>query len=475
MDILSFQNFYLVGIKGVAMASLVQCLLDAGKHVSGSDLAEDFVTQGLLKQLPIKIEVGFDQPIPDGVDCLIYTAAHHGKNNPQVQAALAKNIPVYSQAEALGSLFNQKQGIAVCGVGGKSTVSAMITWILSQVLGNDQLSYSIGVGNIPGLNKTGQWRADSHYFVAEADEYVTNPEEIKEGEPLQPRFSYLHPLVTVCTNLKFDHPDAYQNFDQTQQTFKEFFNQINLSGTLVINADDENLVKLAEIVDSDLQLRIITFAKKNQADIQLIKYQSQAGQTISHILSGQTFTLTLQVPGQYNVMNALAAIAACQAVGIAIGQSIQALASFNSTMRRFEHIGNKNGVEYYDDYAHHPSELRAVIKALQEWHPQQRVVVAFQPHTYSRTKQLFTEFAQALATADEVVLLDIFASARESFDPSVNCDQLVDQVKKIKPSTKISNLKSIDALAQFCKAELKNGDVLITLGAGDIYQVHQLI
>jgi UDP-N-acetylmuramate--alanine ligase len=473
MDILAYQNFYLVGIKGVAMTSLAQCLIDAGKQVSGSDLAESFVTQNLLDRLAIKIDTNFDQDLPHSVDCVIYTAAHHGKNNPQVQLALKRDLPVFSQAEALGSLFNQKQGVAVCGVGGKSTVSAMITWILEQV--GVQPSFSVGVGNIPGLDKTGQWRADSQYFVAEADEYVINPEEIRAGEPPKPRFSYLQPQVTVCTNLKFDHPDVYRDFNQTKETFTTFFNQIKPGGALIINNDDPNLVELTRQLDHKTRYTIISFSEQNPADIQLISYQSEEGKTISQIRADQNYTLTLKIPGKYNVMNALAALSACNAIGVSFDQAIAALATFKSTMRRFEYVGNKNGVEYYDDYAHHPSEIKAVIQAIKEWYPQRKIVVAFQPHTYSRTKQLFTEFAQALATAPNVILLDIFASARESFDPSIKCDQLVTAVKEIAADMAITNLKTIDQLAIFCKTELQPNDVMITLGAGDIYQVHQLI
>ncbi len=473
MDILSYQNFYLVGIKGVAMTSLAQCLLDAGKKVSGSDLEDDYVTQGILASLPIRVDTNFNQPLPAQTDCVIYTAAHQGKNNPQVQLAIKQQLSVYSQAEALSSLFNQQLGIAVCGVGGKSTVSAMIAWILTQV--GAKPSFSIGVGNVSGLNKTGQWRADSQYFVAEADEYVTNPEAVRVGEPPIPRFSYLKPQVSVCTNLKFDHPDVYQNFTQTQAVFKKFFSQIRSKGTLVINGDDKHLSTLANQVRSELEIQILSFAENNPAEIRLINYQSQAGQTVSHIWADQEYILTLKIPGKYNVMNALAAMTACRAVGVPIEQSILALASFQSTMRRFEYLGQKNGVEYYDDYAHHPSELIAVIKAIQEWYPDRRIVIAFQPHTYSRTKQLFNEFSLALATAQEVILLDIFASAREKFDQSISSDQLVNQLQQVDPQVKVENLHTLVNLAEFCQTELKSGDVLITLGAGDIYQVHDLI
>ncbi len=472
-DLLQYSVFYLIGIKGVAMTALAQCLLDAGKHVRGSDVEEKFVTQSILDQRHIQIDSGFDSELPADVECVIYTAAHQGHFNHQVQQALEKNLPTLSHAEALGSLFNQKQGIAVCGVGGKSTTSAMITWILEKT--GHQPSFAIGVGNIPGLEKTGQWTADSQYFVAEADEYVTDPSAPSRGEEITPRFTFLRPVITVCTNLKFDHPDVYRDFNHTQQVFKNFFDQVREGGWLIVNADDEFLnEELPKLQRSGRNA--YSYGTNQNAHFQLTDYQATSGRTIgSFSFAGQVYTLELQIPGKFNLMNALAAVAAAKVAGVEINQATEALKSFRSTMRRSEFIGEKNGVKYYDDYAHHPNEVKNIIQAFKEWFPTQKVVVAFQSHTFSRTKALFDDFVDAFATADEVVMIDIFASAREAFDESVTSEMLCQAIQEKYPQVKAHNLKTLKELAQYLMTTLKPGDVCLTIGAGDIYQVHNLV
>ncbi len=450
--ILDYNTFYLVGIKGVAMTSLAQCLVDADKKVIGSDVAEEFVTQPILDKLNIHIDTSFQTEIPNDVNCVIYTAAHQAQDNPQVVQAKEKNIQTLTHAEALADLFNAKKGIAVCGVGGKSTVSAMIAWITEK--SNNQQptanSYSIGVGDIPGLGKTGQWSADSEYFIAEADDYVIDPAAPSRGEEITPRFSFLKPYITVCTNLKFDHPDVYQDFDHTKEVFLQFFNNIKPNGILIINGDDEELVKLSQKVRDDIT--IITYSYNLQS----------------------TLNIQLSFPGKFNILNAIAAITACQQIGIEVEDGVEALKTFCSTKRRFEYIGEKHGVKYYDDYAHHPHEVKAAIEAIQQWYPNSRVVIAFQSHTYSRTKQLFDEFIDALSIAKEVVMIDIFASAREKDDPTVSSDLLVEKLEANNQRLITKNLHTIENLATYFK-QLPANTVVLTLGAGDIYKVHELI
>jgi UDP-N-acetylmuramate--alanine ligase len=473
-SLLDYSHFYLVGIKGVAMASLAQCLVDAGKKVKGSDVPEAFVTQAILDRLQIPIETTFTAELPAETECLVHTAAHQGRMNPQVQAALKQGLPVFSQAEAIASLFNQKKGVAVCGVGGKSSTSAMVTWILDKT--GREPSFSVGVGNIPGLEKTGQWRPASEYFVAEADEYVIDPTAPSRGEPLTPRFLYLKPFITICTNLKFDHPDVYRDFAHTQATYQAFFEQIKDQGMLVVNADDQPLVELATKVSQAKGYGLVTFGRNEQATISLKAFSASAGQTETRFsYQGQTHTLKLLLPGEYNAFNALAAITATQALGVPVTAAIQALATFRSTMRRAEFIGEKAGVRYYDDYAHHPNEVKSVIHAFKQWYPNQKVVAAFQSHTFSRTKALFNDFVQAFEEADEVVMIDIFASAREAYDESVSSDLLCEAIKKKYPKLAVSNVHTIAKLAEYCQTQLQPGDVLLTIGAGDIYHVHELI
>lgn len=470
MSILNYQNFYLVGIKGVAMTSMVQLLVDAQKKVSGCDVTEEFVTQKILDRLAIKIDSGFEHNIPPNIECVIFTAAHNGKFNTIVKQAVEKNIPTFSHAQAQADLFNQKKGIAVCGVGGKSTVSAMISWIFEKT--NHNPSFAVGVGNIPGLEKTAQWSNSSEYFIVEADEYVTDPSAPKRDEEITPRFSFLKPNITVCTNLKFDHPDVYKDFEHTKEIFFRFFSQIDKDGCLIINHDD-----LVHKPTTSAK-RTITFGKNVEADFSYIfkPDEQQAGTTVATIYyENNSYNLELKVPGEYNVQNALAAISACVTAGIPIKDCVQTLSSFNSTQRRFENCGTKNGVTYYDDYAHHPNEIKSAIAALNTWYKDDNKIIIFQPHTYSRTKQLLHEFVHSFKMAGEVYLLDIFASAREGFDDSISSDDIVNGIKQNFPEIKVENLHSIEKLAEFLKSSVEEGTVVLTLGAGDIYKVHDKI
>lgn len=488
--VLSFQHFYFVGIKGVALTALAQCLLDAGKSVRGSDVAEKFVTQKILDDRSIQIDTSFDVALPLDTECVIYTAAHNAQQNPQVIAAKSRNIPTFSHAEALGDLFNDSQGMAVCGVGGKSTTSAMITWILEKL--EYQPNFAIGVGNIPGLERTGQWSAQATYFVAEADEYVIDPSAPSRHEEITPRYSFMNPYVTVCTNLKHDHPDVYPTFEDTKKHYGRFFNQIKDNGTLVASLEDRSTIESLGVWQEHHERQMVWFGEDgdgnnqqlthgNQGKVFLLDTQtfsSQDGQTscvlnIPHLqFSG---TLTLKLPGLFNLRNAVAAIAACSVIGVEPSQAIASLASFHSTLRRSQFVGEKHGVKYYDDYAHHPHEVKNIVHAFREWFPEHRLVVAFQSHTFSRTKQFFADFVDAFTEASELVMIDIFPSAREAFDSTVSSDQLCETIHQKYPQLPAKNLKTLDQLARFCETELHDGDIFLTVGAGDIYQVYDRI
>jgi len=442
------------------MTSIAQILLDAGKQVFGSDLAEDFVTEPILTRLQIPIED--IQELPDfrklGVDAVIYTAAHQGIDNPQVREALQLGLPVYTQAEALAEFFNRQAGLAVCGVGGKSTVSAMVAFVLDKLAPLD-LSFSVGVGEIIGMAATGQWRAAGKYFVAEADEYVVDPSAKAKGLEITPRFAFLKPFATICTNLKYDHPDVYPDFAATRAAFAQFFKQIKSGGLLVINGDNQDLVDLAEQTKR-ADFKIITFGESEGCDFRLAN-----------------FDFELQVPGKFNLMNALAALALLTSLSFAEEKVIAALKEFRSTKRRFELVKKDDQQWHFDDYAHHPSEVLAVINTLNDKFGDDKKLIAFQPHTFSRTRQLFNDFVDALAShtrdGDEILLIDIFPSAREAFDSEMNCDLLVEAVKRKYPNCQIQNLHTIEGLAKY--VEQTPYHVFITIGAGDIYHAHELL
>lgn len=470
MSIHDYNNFFLVGIKGVAMTALAQILLDAGKNVSGSDVKEDFVTKKILNNLNLDIQTGFKSKIPEDVDCVVYTAAHKAHLNPQVKAAKKRKIKTYSHAEAQAEFFNTKRGLAVCGVGGKSTVSAMITYILEKT-GRDP-SYSVGVGNISGLNKTGRWDKDTDVFVVEADEYVTDPSAATRGEEITARFSYLEPYTTVCTNLQFDHPDVYKDFEHTKKVFFDFFKKIHENGYLVFNHRDLKHEPKTSAKE------IITFGDNPNADFFYTAQGEKNGPGInvgSIVRNRRKYELVLRVPGKYNLENAAAAIAACSTIGVSTYEAVNALRSFNSTQRRFEFIGTKKGVTYYDDYAHHPEEIKSVIQALNNWYPKSRKVIAFEPHTYSRTKELLDDFVNSFSSAQEVLFIDIFPSAREKKDNSISSDDLVKGIKNKYFSVKTQNLHTNEKLAEYFKENLEPGTVVLTVGAGNIYETHELI
>lgn len=468
MSELNHQHFHLVGIKGVAMTALAQILFDMSKEITGSDIPEDFVTAGQLKRIGVQIQSSFSDELPKDTDCVIYTAAHQSQNNPQVQKAIEMGLPTYSHAEALGLLFKEKHGIAVCGVGGKSTISAMISWVL-EITGREP-SFAVGVGSIIGLEKTGSWSEHSKHFVAEADEYVTDPTE-KDAEKRRPRFSYLKPKMIVCSNVLHDHPDVYKDLAATKKTFMSFFNSLPLGGDLILSS--------ATGTDYEIRsdIKVETYGTNEQDDFRLGKDTKVIERMIIGTLwhMGESFKLKLKVPGFFNLLNATAAFAACLKLNIPEEEILEALASFRSTKRRFEYLGEKQGVRFYDDYAHHPSELKAVITAFDQWESVSRRIVAFQPHTFSRTKALFSEFVEALSGAKELILLDIYASAREGKDYSISSAILAEAVRQSSPETKITLVSDFRALAEFYRNNLLPGDACITLGAGDIYQVHELL
>ena len=476
---------YLVGIKGVGMASLAECLLDAGLQVKGCDVAEDFVTGERLKELNIKIDQGFNHNLPKDIDVVIYTGAHQASHNPQVIEAKKRNLPTLCHAQALAELFNQQSGIAVCGVGGKSSVSAMLAWALTQL--DLKPSFCVGVGRILGLKKIGAYNSQATWFVAEADEYASNPLEVQSGQTLIPRFAYLKPQVIICTNLKFDHPDVYRDFSHTQQVFKDFFLKLKPSGTLIVNADDPKLMSIAHQVQQQRpDIRLLTYGEQSGADTQLINYSSDHGQTTSQVkVQDQLFELNLKLLGKFQVLNTLAGLtcllnlsidpARIVTVKIDPVRAVTAVTSFKSTQRRLELIGQDHGITLYDDYAHHPHEIKAVFDTLSEYYSPQKIVLVFQPHTFSRTKFLFNEFVTVLSQIPRLVLMDIFPSAREAVDYETTSLKLLDAVRSIAPNHNLDLVKNQAELYAYYQTHLKSGDVFITIGAGDIYQVFDLI
>jgi UDP-N-acetylmuramate--alanine ligase len=467
-SVFSSHTVHLVGIKGVAMTPLAQLLLDLGKKVTGSDVEEAFVTQEILDRLKIQIFNGFlSEHLGTDVDLVVYSGAHQGSKNPEVLAAKERGISCISHAEALGQVMQGKQGISVCGVGGKSTVTAMITWILEH--SGRKPSYSIGVGQAFNLGKTGAYIQDSEWFVAEADEYATDP--LVDHTP---RFMHQSPSVIVCTNLEFDHPDIYKDFEAVRLAYLKFFQKLPKSGVVVYNGNNEALRNISQELSASNSVNAIEVSDRPEATLRYATYSvSNKTATLQFSFKSKNYMLTLKVPGKFNAFNALYAVAAADAAGISVEESLAALALFTSTKRRFEYIGEKQGVAYYDDYAHHPTEIEATLLALKEWHPTGKIFAIFQSHTFSRTKSLLKEFAASFKHANEVILIDIFASAREANDPTISSDILAQEIAKA--GVPAQNLNIIEHVQSYLAEKVKPGDVVITLGAGDLYHLHEHI
>src|SRR3989344_5205676 len=400
VDLEKISHIHFVGIKGVGMCALALCAQDLGIKVTGSDIPEVFITDKVLKDRRINYQVSFSSDnLSPKPDLVITTGAHGGLKNPEVLAAKELGIPVLTQGEALAEFAEGKKIVAVCGVGGKTTTSAMIAFILEKV--GKKPSWAVGVSEIFGLGYGGKYNKEGEYFVAEADEYV-----VSIGVDNRPKFHLLSPEVIVVTNIAHDHPDIYPTFEDTLSAYQTFFEKLPQDGVLVVSQEDQHALSLAGKIG-----RKTTAYKPDDV------------------------TVKLKVPGGYNLQNAAAATAAAGALGINSDDASTALMDFKGTKRRFEIIGEtSSGAILVDDYAHHPSEIESLIKATREFYPGKKITIAFQPHTYSRTKALFDDFARALATADRACLVDIYASAREAKDESVSSEKLAGATKKLNPN-----------------------------------------
>lgn len=460
VTITSASHIHCMGIKGVGMTAAALCFQDLGIKVTGSDVEEDYVTADILKLRNIPISSGFEPAnIPDETDILVYTGAHQGVNNPQVEAAKKQGITVMSHAEAVGQLMQGKVGISICGVGGKTSTAAMLANVFDYA-GQDP-SFLIGVGKVLNLQVPGRVGEGKH-FIAEADEYIVSP-----GSDPTPRFMFQNPEIIICTNVAHDHPDAYATIEDTKKAFKDFFDKLPSTGTIIANGNSDVLKNI------DLSGNNVIWYGHTKAENDWWVKESfigQGKQLVTLANADSEFNLTLSVPGEFNAMNALAAYIAATRYQIDHQTIVQALQLFRGSKRRFEKIGEKQGVLYYDDYAHHPSQVFATLQAAKQWLPLNRIIALFQPHTYSRTKVLLDQFAKSFSHADQVIITDIYASAREQTDSSVSGQILADQVKQHHQHV---DFVPYDQLTDHLQSQLKPQDALFTLGAGNIYQIHQ--
>lgn len=449
---------YLVGIKGVAMTALAVYLKESGYSVTGSDVADVFPTDKILKEQRIIIKKGFTpENITEKYDLVIVTGAHGGMTNIEAVQALKLNLPTFMHGVALGKFMNSKTGVSIAGCHGKTTTTCLIASLLKK--GGFDPSYAIGVAEIDNLGPAGHL-GKGNYFIAEADEYMTCPETNKT-----PRFLWQKPKMLVITNIEYDHPDAFCDLTAVKEAFLKLANSLPKEGLIVCCIDNTNVREILP----HIKVPYLTYGFSPRADFQISKYYF--GQKVSFMrLKHKDIDLgeyMLHIPGKHNLLNALAAGITVNQIGIGWEKIRELLKSYTGSKRRFEKKAEIDGVYLYDDYAHHPSEIVATIEAARDWFQDFRIIVVFQPHTYSRTKKLMTDFAKSFTRADLVVITDIYPSAREQYDPSINSQMLVIQANKYKRN--VYCRKDKKSVLNFLKETVRSGDLIITMGAGDVY------
>lgn len=460
----TFRHIHFIGIKGVAMTALAIVAKEQGCQVTGSDTDEEFPTAQVLKKFKITPLLGFKKEnIKGKPDLVVMTGAHGGMSNPEAQAAKELELRVLMHGQALSEFMIGKNGICVAGSHGKTTVAAMVAHIL--VGSGLDPSFAIGCGDIKSLGKPGH-AGKGDYFVVEADEYVTDP-----GQDPTPRFFWLNPLVAVITNIDYDHPDVYQNLKQVCQAFLTFAKKVSPDGLLVAGIDNENV----RAILPEIKTAVLTFGFSPLADYQ-----------ITRVSFGNTRTwfwlrykgvdlgpFSLPIPGKLNVANAAAASIVANHLGISWEKIKELLPKFSGTKRRFEKMGEKEGIKFFDDYAHHPTQIKATLEAARTWFPSSRIIAIFQPHTFSRTKALFDQFAKCFTDANQIIVVNIYPSAREKFDPTISSQLLVNAIKKYHQDARY--IGKMEEVADYLKTELIPGDIVITMGAGDIYKIHKML
>lgn len=442
-------HIHFIGIGGISMSGLAEILLKEGFTVSGSDSRESVLTRKLVSEGASVVYGQTAENITPDIDCVVYTAAIN-RANPELIEAVARKIPMLTRAELLGQLMNNYDTpIAVSGTHGKTTTTSMISHILLK--GDKDPTISVGgiLKAIGGNIRVG----GSETFITEACEYTNS-------------FLHFFPKISVILNIEEDHLDFFKDLEDIRHSFRQFAELLPEDGALVINGEICDCEKIYE----GLPCKVITYGSSPEFDYSAdnISYDEN-GHVSFDFYRNRAYIdhIALSVTGDHNVSNALSAIAVADLLEIPLETTKQGLLSFSGTDRRFEYKGELNGITIVDDYAHHPTEIEATLKAAMHY-PHEKVWCIFQPHTYTRTKAFFHEFAQALSHADHLILADIYA-ARETDTLGISSADLAEEVKKL--GTDTHYFASFTEIENFVKANCHAGDLLITMGAGDIVTV----
>lgn len=442
------KKLHFVGIGGVGMSAIAEVMLDKGYEISGSDLSESAV----VKHLKVKgatIYKGHDALNVEGKEALVLSSAIH-QDNPELVAAKAKGLKLFHRSDILAYLLNDSKGIAVAGAHGKTTTSSMISVVLEHAKVDPTILIGGFVDYLKGNAKLGK----SDYLVAEADE--------SDGS-----FLKFYPKIAVVTNIEDDHMDHYGSMENIIKAFIQFVQNLDKeTGLAVLCFDNENIRNIADKVDR----KYISYALDHDADYMAKDIKVDGPHTsFTVIYKGEVLgDVALNIPGKHNVLNALATIAVCHHMGLSIEEIAEGFKVFSGTKRRFQTKFRNENVWIVDDYAHHPTEIQTTIKAAKQTNPK-RLIVAFQPHRYSRTQLLQKEFGSCFVGADVLVLTDIYAASEDPIE-GISGKTIVDEVKK-QTGVDAVYIEKLEDIAPWLKENIQAGDLIITMGAGNIYTV----
>jgi len=450
---------YLIGIKGVGMTALAVYLKQAGFEVSGSDSNSSFVTDKILKQSGINVFQNFDAQNLKGLkpETVVVSAAYD-KENPEVKIAKSRHLNIKYYSEMLGQISSDKKVIAVSGVHGKTTTTAIVTFLLEK--GNLAPSYIIGAGKISGFRANAH-KGEGDYFVMEADEYK------KSSESNEPKFLDISPFIAIITSIELDHPDIYDSLEDIYNAFYKFACRIPRNGLIILNYDYQKSKKLKQ---SLADRNFVTYGYETGARWKVVNVQESADFSEFYLDENGKIhgPFRIKLPGKHNILNATAAIVTALNLEIPETTIKRYISQFGGVERRFEKIFQTKDLIIFDDYAHHPTSISYTLEAAKRKFPNKKIWCVFQPHTYSRTEKLLDEFGRAFKDADKVIVTDIYASAREKVG-KINAIDLVEEIKKHQSGVRY--IENREKIKEYIKDSLKGETVLITIGAGDIYKL----
>ena len=444
----SNKHVHLIGIGGAGLSAIARVLLEQGIEVSGSDLHVSPVAEALIRDGAAVFE-GHDARNIDGADLVVVSSAVP-EDNVEIQAARAARIPVERRPTFLGRMMEGKRGVAVAGTHGKTTTTAMIATILLRA----ERDPTFIVGGVLAEPNTNARAGGSRLFVIEADEY-------------EQTFLSLKPEIGVITNVEHDHPDCYPTFADCRLAFESFAALVPGSGLLAVCADDPVARAIGQDNVGRKPVRFFGLGEGAEWRAEETRPNFAGGIDFLAVRDAETLGLVrLRVPGAHNASNAMAALVVTDFLGVPFGMAREALTSFRGVARRFEVKGQARGVLVIDDYAHHPTEIQATLRAAKERFPERRIWAVWQPHTYSRTRQLLTEFAASFDDADRVMVLPIYP-ARETDALGVSAQEVVETMSH--PGVEV--VDSLEEAVDRLVGEVRPEDVVLTLGAGDVNMV----